>query len=99
MATLFCDHDHAPHAPEDPSGLPLPRAAPLSPILRRGFGPLIGMLAPLWPLVGHAADVSGKDPVVALCVAGAMKLVRRRLRPRGRWETAPGPGCAQPGAW
>jgi len=101
MATPFRDHDHGrvPHAPEDPPGLPLRRAAPFSSILGRGFGPLIGALGSLLQLFGRAADVSGKDPVVASCLASAMKLIRRRLRPRGRWDTAPGPGRPQPRAW
>ena len=96
------DHarDHAPPAPEDLSGPALRRVAPFPSIVgRRGFAPLIGALGPLWPLFGHAAGVPGRGRVVVFCLAGAVKLSRRRLRPRERWDRAPGPGRLQPGAW
>lgn len=100
MATSRCDHGHLPPVLQDPLDLPVRPGAPFSWIAVRGLGPLIGTFGALWSPVEHAAGFSGRDRAVGLCLVGAMKLIRRRLRPQGRWDAVPGrSGGLQPGAW
>jgi len=87
MATPRYKCDYSSPVPEVLCGLPAWRAAwrtaPISSVAVRTLGLLIGLLSMVWSPIEHAAGFSGRNPVVVLCLSGAMRLLRwSRRHPR-----------------
>ena len=101
MATPCCACERTFFPPRRHPRLPPGRRLePRASAAVRTLGPLIGAAGVLWSPVEHAAGFSDRGAALLLCLAAAMRLLRRLRRKRYRWDPAPaGPGRHRRGEW